>query len=300
MKAISAPAGFQFLDYGEVTAIAGSSSRFAVATASGRILYYDAADNSLQGTINAYTAYSTPESSIGLSTDGSVLGVLTQAPNNIPSNLNVYSLPGGGVTNSIAPPSGISAFMLSGAGTDLALQFASTGSCDDEEIAVTGGGALWCDASGSLTQVQLSPDGSLVAASPAAGASSVVTVDRGNTTVAAVNGWVLGWLSNTSFLVNTFKAGVNGGADVYAGSTIYDSSGALQSSPALPQLDSMQVVSPTTIYGAQYNSIYSLSNGAVTWTSGSSLGSGTTLQGAVAGSEVIFVSGNYVLAEPFQ
>jgi hypothetical protein len=55
---------------------------------------------------------------------------------------------------------------------------------------------------------------------------------------------------------------------------------------------------PTAIYSSTYNAIYSLANSAVIWSSGSpyDLYYGG---GAVSGSNVVFASGNLILAEPY-
>jgi len=300
LKALAAPSSFQNLDYGEVTGIAGSGSNFVIATVSGSILHYDAADNSLLGTISASTVgintstSSIPNApSIALSTDGTVLAALAQAGGAATPSLNIYSLPGGGLVNSF---SNINGFTLSGSGAYLAesLVGLSPPPCFAQEVPVTGGAPLWCDVTGTLDQVQLSPDGTLVAASTNYFTPSAhSTIYSSGKSVASVNGWVVGWLSDDTFLVNTFTY-EDMGLAFYAASQIYNSSGSLQSSPKLPQLSSMQVVSATSIYAPQYNSIYSTASGAVNWTSGSASGS----IGAVAGSEVVFTSGNYVLAEP--
>jgi hypothetical protein len=306
LKALAAPSSFQALDYGEVTGIAGSSSNFVIATASGSMFYYNAADNSRLGTINAFTAGSNAGSdnsvpsiawapSIALSTDGTVLAALTQASGAATPSLSIYTLPGGGLENSF---SNVNGFTLSGSGAYLAENVVGLNPppCFAQENPITGGTPLWCDVTGTLDQVQLSPDGTLVAASPGFAMSTLTTIYSGGKSVASVNGWVVGWLSNDTFLVNTFSYSM--GENTLSGSVIYNSSGELQSSLTLPQIQSIQVVSPTSIYSPAFNSIYSTASGAVTWTSGSAGSSSAVPLGAVAGSEVVFTSGNYVLAEP--
>jgi len=59
----------------------------------------------------------------------------------------------------------------------------------------------------------------------------------------------------------------------------------------------MLATPPTLIYSDLYNSIYSLSSGAVTWTSGSQVTNDGTI-GAVSGSSVVFQVQNLILAEP--
>jgi len=64
-------------------------------------------------------------------------------------------------------------------------------------------------------------------------------------------------------------------------------------------LGAIQIVSSNSVYSPIYNSAYSLTTGAVLWTSasGNSLGATWTTMGAVAGSETVLASSHWVLAE---
>jgi hypothetical protein len=95
---------------------------------------------------------------------------------------------------------------------------------------------------------------------------------------------------------------------MFTGANLYSPTGTLISSTPLPATGPVQVVSSTSLYNGPTNSIYSLTSGAETWASGSPFTQdivqspngtpGSGLAGAVAGSYVIFESGNLILAEP--
>jgi hypothetical protein len=78
----------------------------------------------------------------------------------------------------------------------------------------------------------------------------------------------------------------------------------LIASPSVPELLSFQTVdaqatTPNLLYSPNLNSIISVSSGATTWTSGSPAGGGPQVfEGAVAADQIVFQSGNLVLAEP--
>jgi hypothetical protein len=72
------------------------------------------------------------------------------------------------------------------------------------------------------------------------------------------------------------------------------------STPPLPRLNAVQVLSPTSVYSPSLNQIYSVPTGLPTWSSGNPPHNTAQVGyvGTVAGSQVIFTSGAQVLAHP--
>jgi Putative Ig domain len=301
--------------YGDVLSIAGSTSEFAIATASGRTLFYDSSTNTLQGTIDFASSL------LALSPDGSVLAAVG-APTNVvnPSNqaLNVYELPGTAPSNSLTFGSfTVQNMVLSGSGSSALLGLAISSApyptppgptCYAEAIPVTASMPTWCDTSSGIEQVQISPNGALIAAAtaiPGIPGSTVTTSIYSNGTISTAipSGYVLAWLNNGTLLVNTYLTGSGTQPTVYNGAAIFSSTGTQQTAVPLPELDVVQVLSAQSIYSAHPNGIFSLPSGAETWTSASPLSRSdlgtppSPYTGAVTGSEVIFPSGNLVLAE---
>jgi Putative Ig domain len=310
----SSPASPRYLDFGQVTSIAGGTGYFAIATASGRILYYAAGNTAAPvGTINL------PAATLAMSTDGAVLATSTAGRNFDPifysvvssSPVNVYSLPAGTLTVSYPFPfQAVSYMTLSGGGTTLGEAFASGSSCEAQTIAVADGATLWCDKTSPVDSLALSSDGTGVGEviSPT---SSNVYVNAKLTT--AFGGTVEGWLTPTTMLLNSFTVEQNNmgiQSTAFTGTAIYNTSGNLVQSTPLPETDAIQVLSATSVYSTYRNAIYSVSSATATWASGSQflptevdpydfVSSG----GAVSGSLVVFLAGsspNLVLAEPYQ
>jgi hypothetical protein len=300
----------RYLDYGEVLSIAGSTSDFAIATASGRILLYDSSTNALQGTIDFAS------SMLALSPDGSVLAAVG-APANVvnPSNqaLNVYELPATAPSNSLTFGSfAVQNMTLAGSGSSALLGLAISSAptppepvCYAEAIAVTASMPTWCDTSAGIEKVQISSNGTLIAAAtaiPELPGSTVTTSIYSNGAIStAISGYVLAWLDNTTLLVNTYLTGSGTQPTVYDGAAIFSSTGAQQTAVPLPEMNVVQVLSAQSIYSAHPNGIFSLPSGGETWTSASPLSpsdlGAPPYTGAVTGSEVIFPSKNLVLAE---
>ena len=90
-SSVSSP---RYLDYGQAFGIAGSASRIAVATASGRILIFDAASLGLLETIQKFSG------DVQLSADGMVLAAgydISAAGPQLTTASVIYSLPGASV-----------------------------------------------------------------------------------------------------------------------------------------------------------------------------------------------------------
>jgi hypothetical protein len=304
----------RYLGYGAAFSIAGSSQRAAIATASGRILYFDATTSTQEGTITFAS------SQLAMSSDGSVLAAAADQNGGIDRSINIYSLPSGTLSHSWpytvidpTPQGEVLPFeiSLSGSGTVLGqvlATFNSQGgggvSCSRQVTAANGGPVLWSDtfmtgANPFLTAcaglpVRLSPDGSGVAVSNNLSATSGTNIYSNGTLVTAVPGWVVGWLDNNRILVNNYMM-MNGAMPQYLSSAIYSSTGAKLAAPALPQLLSLDVVSADSVYDPGSNAIYSTTTGMTIWSSASA----TLRVGAIAGANVVFASGSQVLVQPY-
>jgi hypothetical protein len=295
----------RYFGYGEALSVAGTTTDIIVATASGRMLYLDAATGTVDGTINFMS------SNVALSSDGTVLAAAASTlgyqwqPDR---TLNIYSLPSMTVLNSFpytytSTPT-LTGMSLSASGTVVSQILSANSTCDSEAVAVTGSAVLWCDDSGLAGIVQLSPDGTLVAETPvlsSPGAQPVTYIFNNGKLSATLQAQTVGWLDNARLLVSDFVYSSVGlpGYD-YTQSSIYSASGSLMSSVNVPNLTSIQVVSTSTVYSPALQSIYSLTNGSQTWTTGSNFtGVAATTIGAVAGGNVVFPSGNFILSEAY-
>jgi hypothetical protein len=281
--------------------IAGGTSYVSVATASGTIFTFDPTTNAQVGTI------SFPAWQLSASLDGTVLAAAAlqdHFPYATDRSVNVYSLPSGTLIHSFpyaypGPPLP-TAMSLSGSGTVMAQTFAdASGGCGSEVIATTGGTPLWC--SPTVQQLlTLSPDGteesSVSNTSINYGDSlfapfSITNIFHNGTVIGAVSGAAVGWLDNGRLLVNSYALGHT--TPVYSAG-LYDPTGKLLAAAPVPELHSIQPLTGDTVYSPERNIILSLTQGQVSWASANT-GSGT---GAAAGSEVLFVSGTQVLAQP--
>jgi len=238
----------RYLDYGAMTGVAASAGDFAVATASNRVLYFNAANNALEGTISQPTLQGGEGSNVQLSADGTVLAVATNGtePPFLPSVsgvISTYTLPAGTPTASfpVAPPEVVTNMSLSGSGTVLGAAFANASSCFGEVIAVSSGATLLCLSSNSTTPVSilLSADGTGVAAAPLFSQDNTNNGGNYGTNIyvngalaTAVPGIVQGWLSPTTVLVASYAYTGPSPADQsdqYVSSSIYNVSGSLVS-----------------------------------------------------------------------
>ena len=120
-----------------------------------------------------------------------------------------------------------------------------------------------------------------------------------------MNGWVVGWLDNSRLLADLFGQQNMVPNPVYLGADIFSSSGISLGAAPVPQLQSLQVVGSDSIYSPQTNTILSLTTGATSWASADPICQVDYSEcpipyaGAVTGSQVIFVSGALVLAQPY-
>lgn len=300
----------RFLDYGQALSVAGSTSNIVVATASGRMLYFNASTLALEGTIN-FTS-----SDVALSSDGTVLAAAANALDaqyETDRTINIYSLPSMAVVNSFPNTFDANnlagspyAITLSGSGTVLGEMLTPDSACDSQAVTIASGGVLLCDNSGIIGTLLLSPDGTLVAESPSSYPADesglpITYIYKNGTLSSSIPAVALGWLDNTRLLASDFSAPTEDGqCYCYTQASIYSVTGQLMNSVALPSLISMQVATSTTVYSPSLQSIYSLTDGSKTWMSGSQfLGVLAPIIGAVGGSYVVFPANNFVLAEPY-
>jgi hypothetical protein len=295
------------LSLGQAWSIAGGTTRVAVATANGSIFYLNPAAPTATNRI----AFSS--SKLALSIDDIVLAASANATDSqyqTDRTLNVYSLPSRTVTTSLPYSLSTSGpylrdFLLSGSGNVLG-QILFTSSGTKRTVSpIAGGAPIWSDSfndtlNSSITaltpsgsSVQLSPDGSLIAAADGLRSDTVGTkIYKNGVLVTAVPGWPLVWLDDSRLLVKSYTLSFP--SYDYAGSTIYDSSGAKLATPPIPELVYAQPVEGGQIYSSDQNSIFSLTTGTVTWTGGSQ-----SATGAVAGQYVVFVQGSKVVLDNY-
>lgn len=169
-------------------------------------------------------------------------------------------------------------------------------------------------ASASVVAVLLNADGSGAATPQAyniqADTNFSTNVYVNGALATTVPGIVVGWLSPTTYLLATYtlQGSMAARGYYYNASSIYNTSGTMVSSVTLPDTGMVQTLSETSVYSPSNNAIYSFANGGngiATWSSGSPQTAPVAYGvdnafGVVAGSEVVFVSNNLVLAEPYQ
>jgi len=301
----------RYFGYGAAWSIAGGAARAAVATASGKTLFFDATSWQLEGTLDS------SNSQIALSSDGTVLAARASgdkgaAGAQLDASVRTFSLPSGAVINTWPYT-----FNMSPNPWPMDITLAESGALLGQVIfpgntssltytrqvsASSGGPILWSDTvtAGSdpflpgdwRLPIRLSADDTLIAVSSAQDATAGTNIYLHDTLATAVPGWAVGWLPNENILQNLYSGNM--------GSAIYSSSGIKQSSPPLPQLGAIQAAGADAVYDPGTNKIYSLTSGAATWTGPPSTATQTYYGiGAVAGSRVVFEIGSQVVALPF-
>lgn len=285
------PAGGQsrHFGYGLARSIVGGTDFGAIATESGGILYFNAVSTELAGTI----PYSSKR--LALSADGRVLAAGADR------SVNLYTLPAGTQTytwpQSVGQPT-VAAVILSASGNRLGRTLWAS-PCTRVVTDTIGGPMLWSDhpvpdITCEVLPVRLSPDGSGIAASGLRAADSATNIYRNGVLVAATSGWVVGWLDENRLLVNKYVLGAGSRPLLYNSSSIYSAAGVLLTTLPLPEIRSLQPVGGDAIYDPGSNTIYSTVTGSGVW-SGGGTASGV---GAVAGPNVVYLSGSQVLVEP--
>ena len=306
------PSQSRFLTLGRVQGIAGGTAYFALAASTGKILYFDSTTNVQAGTIDF------PANFLSVSSTGAVLAAVEPTGVGNTATLNVYTLPSVTPTSSVALTTAPYYVRVSGSGNVLAEVFAGPNAdgCDSEVVPIAGGVPSYCDRSGTVQDVQVSPDGTLVAAQLGGRFAVNLGIMPPVTTSIYQNGALLtsvpglgeGWLDNGHLLAQIYDTTLP--LANYVSSAIYSPQGTVLSTPALP-------VFPAVIYGSQsyyrlqwfrvtptplsavfvpsLTEIFSLTTGQATWASGDS----TSGAAVLAGNNVIFASDTQVLAQPY-
>jgi hypothetical protein len=317
----STPGAPRTFDYGAVSGIAGSAARAVFTTASGSTFSYESASNTLQKTVDL-----TSSEQYFLSSDGSVLATLENGPGAANVTVDIYSMPGGTLINSF-PYSTASAYpgsiTISSGGTVLGELLVTTSVDPNGEpetnpagaqtIPITGGSAIPypADTAGLYLldahppPMQISSDGTLVAVSSAIPAAlygntfllpPTTGIYQNGTLLTTVTGYATGWVQNGTLLVDNFSTCANGGplegVTCYAGAAVYTPTGIPLATPPLPETDSFQVVTGDLIF--VFDSVVSATTATTTWASAD-----PSTGGAFAGTEIVLVSGNLLLAQPY-
>jgi hypothetical protein len=125
-------------------------------------------------------------------------------------------------------------------------------------------------------------------------------------------GWAVGWPTNSSLIVSTFS--LNGplytdGREnnfIFTGDEIYSATGVALGSSPIGTYDSLQFMSSDLAFANSNSTIISTATGAAVWAS-ADLPAVLTIANPVqalpasvfAGSAVVFLSGNLVVAQPY-
>jgi len=282
----------QYFGFGQALSIVGSSSRAVIATASGKILSFNASTKALE-TVIPFAA-----STVELSSDGSVLAAMATTIDyqySLDRSVLIYSLPSGSTTYTFPDTYNSSTayqfdVALSGSGTTLERLFISGAR---EVTGTSGSPTIWSDTAACCDLAPLSEDGSLIA-EPVSGGANIF---KNGSLTTAVPGVPAGWLMNNRLYVNLwgYPPGEGGGTYSWRGCAIYDDSGHQLGTCSLPELDHVRSITADTFYSPSTNAIYSISSNTATWTT-SSPNRGI---GAVAGEFVVFASGATIRAEPY-
>jgi hypothetical protein len=236
----------RYFGYGEVNSIVAASSEAIVSTAVGEILRYDVSIPQQVGSTGFFAG------KLALSSDGSVLAAAAANSDDqfvTDRSLNIYSLPSMNTMSSFPYAFNTSGtpflddFSLSGSGGILGRVLVSLPASGDsytrEVTGISGSPTVWTD-SGNSTPIELSPDGTLIAVGNLLlerRFQSRYEHLKNGSLVAAVSGYGEGWIDNGRLLVANY---VQNGKEptIFAGSTIYDSTGATLASilPTLPPI----------------------------------------------------------------
>ena len=310
----AAPGGAQALDCGQVQAIAGATTgAVAVSTASGQTLSIDLGT---QRTLRA--ALVLPAGRLQLAADGRVLAALTTTSLQLVELPSMVALKSWPVVDANSRSTFVD-FSLASGGTRLGQTSKTAGSTSqvawsfrrwvegtredgttvDDRFTVNNNGLL-------LAPVALSPDGTLAAVCDTLTALNPLTPEAatqifsGNTMVASVPGYPVGWLDDQHLVLWRAAKDKNGNPS-YAGMVISDAQG--NAGPLIPVDVGARSgkVSAAGLYDVHGNKLYSLTDGHVLWPSGATPAPAPAAKpaGDVAGSRVVFASGHQVMVSNF-
>jgi hypothetical protein len=292
----------QVYSHGYVRALVGNNHRVACATWSGFIHYYDGATLALQGEIPFAAAH------LSLSDDGTLL--LADTGDTAQTSLmRFYELPSETLLQErtyVGPPALVHA-SLSGSGTvvgelfDLGLSgtvgFKSTYQRSFTDLTGAPNFSDTVDGASSsvlLSSLLMSPDGVHQASvSGDVDPNAATSIRDGSTLVGAAPGVPMGWIDNSRLLVNRYQY-ERFGTIGYVRSEIVNLAGQVLSTVPLRYAGYFQSISGERIYSPSTNSVYSLVDGSVLWSSATA----SSEKGAVAGTNVVFASSAQVFVEP--
>jgi hypothetical protein len=280
----SMPGTPAFFGWGAVRSLAASIQRIVVATASGRIVYFDAATHEQEGVID-FAA-----DDVQLSEDGSVLGAQGDG-------LRFYSLPSENVLLS-RPESASFTLATSGAVFSMTPSTAQP----TQVIRMSDEAVLWTRTSPSSAPPRLSPSGSSLAewnGDTQANSGTDVYVDLGSqangTLHTALSGRAVDWFDDNRLLVSQSII-TTAPTPQYVGTIIYDLSSGQQSARLpFPVMSRFQPMTSERIYSPSGNLIASMSDGSTLWQGPYPISS----HGGVTPTHVIFVWDATVRAAPY-
>jgi hypothetical protein len=306
----------RYFGQGDAWSIAGATGRAAVSTAIGEILLYDPPQPTIEKTIYFSAG------KVALSANGSVLGASANANDDQyepDRTLVFFSLPVGDVISSFpyTSPTGTSYsgtdlfdFTLAASGETIGQLTGVEGSENwvytDQVSPISGSPVTWSGRVAEGTPILLSPDGTLNAESiPSGGATWVTNILKNGKLVAAISGEGVGWIDNNRLLVNQYVMIQGPDPTIqFANAAIFSATGTQLSTPALPEIPSIQTVNSNAVYDPSRNVIYSLSTGKPIWAGAyPSTGAGITSKGpighgAISGNYVVYQSNHTVVVEP--
>jgi hypothetical protein len=296
---------------GKVRSIAGGENRVAIATASGEIHVFDTA-NDPEGVIDFSS------SRIRMSESGSVLAAEADIFDHPVADrvLRVYALPSQAVLAEF--PGGFTPggrhrhdFVMSADGDILGTSNRNPSGALDYDIErqtfERSGTPVWNDVVSHDAQdivdhsglsFRLSPSGTGVAAPniPQYNENAATNLYLNDALTANVPGAPVGWIDDSRLLLNRYvRYGARELEFRFDGVDIVDASGQLVASPPLPEIHELQAIDANLIYSPELNVILNVTTGDTTWSSGAVHTQGL---GAVAGDQVVFLSGAKVVAVP--
>lgn len=279
---------------GRAFSIAGSDTRIAVATASGRIFNFDATTHALLSEIEA------PSSHVALSTNGTQLAAAATDTLEEPSRIRVLAMPGETPLADFQSGRTLQDMSFAAGGNILGQSLTGAGP-RTREVFGFDGVPIWSDTPQYyypvVSSIRLSPNGSRIAVAVPVdnfGSTSSTTgtnIYNGATLTTAVLGIPVGWIDNDRLLINRYTRELNYG--VYNRCEFVSPTGTVTTCPALPHIQRMQTVTPNSIYSPVHNQIFDLTTGSTLWSSSAAADG----EGAVAGGDVVFASGATVRHE---
>ncbi|KYF74866.1 hypothetical protein BE17_50785 [Sorangium cellulosum] len=276
-----------------------ASGHVAIAAASGVAVIYDTADLDAGPTMSL----SLKSSHVELSADGRLL-VAHDAISSPDSDLRVISLTDGAVLGLPDVGGSLIDFSLSAGGTTLGRIYyppAGTPGSGPRIVSDLSGETVFFQSNGPGQLPVISPDGQhflLADKGPGGGCGFTQFYEEG-VLVNVVPGCAIGWVDDARALVQTYRRNASDQWE-YEASTLYDPTGNVVSTPALPPMPTRQrgtmsggivPVSPTAIHVRGGSTIHDVETGAVVTT--------LPVAGLLAGDHVVYLCGRGVCATPY-